>query len=78
VGAIWVEARNQAGEAFRTQANAAGFYRFTNLPDGTYTVSGWIDLNGNGEKDPGEPQGQYPSPIHLQGYFADNISFVLR
>jgi subtilisin family serine protease len=78
VGAIWVEARNQAGEAFRTQANAAGFYRFTNLPDGTYTVSGWVDLNGNGEKDPGEPQGQYPSPIHLQGYFADNISFVLR
>ncbi len=78
VGAIWVEARNQAGQAFRTQANPAGFYRFTNLPDGTYTVSGWVDLNGNGEKDPGEPQGQYPEPLSMSGFFADNISFVLR
>ena len=78
VGAIWVEARNEAGQVFRTQADAAGFYRFTNLPDGTYTVSGWVDLNGNGEKDPGEPQGQYPDPIPMSGFFADNISFVLR
>ena len=39
-------------------------YGFTNLPDGTYFVGAWIDLNesGDGPPEPGEPIAWYGDP----------------
>ena len=42
-------------------------YSFTNLPDGTYYVGAWIDLNesGDGPPDEGEPYAWYGDPTHI-------------
>lgn len=79
-GEIHVQAENQnTSETFTTIADDAGFYQFSQLPNGTYQVSAWIDVNGNGTKDAGEPAGSYPDPITLTGgTLAGNISFILQ
>ena len=79
-GMIYVVAYNtDTGEAFTTTADDAGFYRLNQPPDGTYQVSAWMDVNGNGVQDAGEPFGSYPDLVPLAGgLLADNISFTLQ
>jgi len=47
---------------YLTSISSAGPYVLPNLPDGTYYVLSYMDINGNGSEDPGEPFGIYGSP----------------
>jgi|LSQX01.2.fsa_nt_gb hypothetical protein len=53
---LWASTTNPEPELSTTIA-CGGSYSFTNLPNGTYYVGAWIDLNesGDGPPDPGEP-----------------------
>lgn len=58
-------------------------YSFTNLPDGTYYVGAWIDLNesGDGPPDEGEPYAWYGDPTHLSiidGEVRENIDISIE
>ncbi len=58
-------------------------YSFTNLPDGTYYVGAWIDLNesGDGPPDEGEPYAWYGSPsvvTIIDGEVRENIDISIE
>lgn len=60
---LWVEDTDPPPEDHTTIACGES-YSFTNLPDGTYNVGAWIDLNesGGGPPDEGEPYAWYGAP----------------
>ena len=58
-------------------------YSFTNLPDGTYYVGAWIDLNesGGGPPDVGEPYAWYGEPTAvtiIDGENRENIDITIE
>lgn len=54
---------------YLTSISSAGPYVLPNLPDGTYYVASYMDINGNGSEDPGEPFGIFgtPDPVVISG-----------
>lgn len=58
-------------------------YSFTDLPDGTYYVGAWIDLDdsGGGPPDPGEPYAWYGDPtavIIVDGQSQSGIDITIE
>ncbi len=60
---LWTSITNPEPE-LSTSISCGGSYSFTDLPDGSYYVGAWIDLNesGGGPPDDGEPSEWYGSP----------------
>ncbi len=61
---LWVDDYNSPPPKDSINIACGESYSFTNLPDGTYYVGAWIDLNesGDGPPDPGEPYAWYGEP----------------
>ena len=61
---LWVDDYNSPPPQDSTNIACGDSYSFTNLPDDTYYVGAWIDLNesGDGPPDPGEPYAWYGDP----------------
>lgn len=61
---LWVDDYTSPPPADSSNLACGESYSFTNLPDGTYYVGAWIDLNesGGGPPDPGEPYAWYGDP----------------
>ena len=56
-----------------------GAYTIENLSNGEYYVDAYMDVNGNGEPDEGEPEGKYPgNPVVIDGANQLDINFALR
>ncbi|MEK6542818.1 MAG: carboxypeptidase regulatory-like domain-containing protein, partial [Elusimicrobiota bacterium] len=59
-GAVRISLKNDVNDLdmkFSSQA-AAGAYSFTQLPDGDFYVSAYMDVNDNGVREPNEPKGE--------------------
>jgi hypothetical protein len=54
---------------YLTSLSSAGPFVLPNLPDGTYYVLSYMDINNNGSEDTGEPFGIYgtPNPVVISG-----------
>lgn len=66
-----------------TQINCNESYSFDDLPDGTYYVGAWIDLNesGGGPPDEGEPTAWYGEPSEvtiIDGETRENIDITFE
>lgn len=61
---LWVDDYTSPPPAYSSNIACDESYSFTNLPDGTYYVGAWIDLNesGGGPPDEGEPYAWYGAP----------------
>jgi uncharacterized protein (DUF2141 family) len=66
---------------FQVSIPAPGAFTFNGVPDGQYHVLAVMDLNGNGQVDPGEPVGKYgqPNAVFVAGGApVAGVSFVLH
>ncbi len=71
------------GEPFR-HANSVSSstdtlsYNLTGLPDGMYSIYGYMDINGNSNPDPTEPKGMcQDNPVYLYGGVSESVGDVL-
>lgn len=64
---LWVDDYTSPPPAYSSNIACDESYSFTNLPDGTYYVGAWIDLNesGGGPPDEGEPYAWYGDPTFI-------------
>jgi hypothetical protein len=46
-------------------ARGAGQFELKGLPAGLYRLTAFRDLNGDGVRQPGEPQGAFPNPVEI-------------
>ena len=83
VGAATFEADEVPGLGGRvfsgSVAGGPGDYQLDNVPEGAgYAFSAFLDNNGNGQRDSGEPVGLYESnPVELNGTLT-NINIILQ
>ena len=63
-GLVRVTLANLKGAAYSQQVTLGAewwndWFNFTNVPDGNYMISAYMDVNGNNQYDAGEPYGYY-------------------
>jgi len=80
---LWVDDYNSPPPQDSINIACGESYSFTNLPDGTYYVGAWIDLNesGDGPPDPGEPYAWYGDPTAItivDGEIKENIDISIE
>jgi len=80
---LWVDDYMSPPPAYSSNIACGESYSFTNLPDGTYYVGAWIDLNesGGGPPDPGEPYAWYGDPTAvtiIDGENRENIDITIE
>lgn len=66
---LWLDDYTSAPPEDSKQIACGKSYSFTNLPDGTYYVGAWIDLDGSGAvegPDDGEPYAWYGNPTTVE------------
>lgn len=71
---LWVDDYTSPPPEDSTTIACGESYSFTNLPDGTYYVGAWIDLNesGDGPPDEGEPYAWHGDPTAVTIIDAEN------
>ncbi len=80
---LWVDDYTSPPPVDSTTIACGESYSFTNLPDGTYYVGAWIDLNesGGGPPDEGEPYAWYGDPTFISiidGEHKENIDITIE
>jgi len=80
---LWMDDYTSPPPAYSNNIACGESYSFTNLPDGTYYVGAWIDLNesGDGPPDPGEPYAWYGAPTAvtiIDGEVRENIDISIE
>jgi len=80
---LWVDDYTTPPPVDSTTIACGESYSFTNLPDGTYYVGAWIDLNesGGGPPDEGEPSAWYGDPTAItivDGEIKENIDISIE
>ena len=80
---LWMDDYTSPPPAYSNNIACGESYSFTNLPDGTYYVGAWIDLNesGDGPPDEGEPYVWYGDPTHIDiidGEHKENIDITIE
>ncbi len=80
---LWVDDYTSPPPADSINIACGESYSFTNLPDGTYYVGAWIDLNesGDGPPDEGEPYAWYGDPTFISiidGEHKANIDITIE
>lgn len=80
---LWVNDYNSPPPQDSINIACGESYSFTNLPDGTYYVGAWIDLDesGDGPPDPGEPYAWYGDPTAvtiIDGEIRENIDISIE
>jgi len=79
---LYVDNTNPPPEV-STQIGCSESYSFDDLPDGTYYVGAWIDLNesGGGPPDEGEPTAWYGDPTTvtiIDGEVRENVDIIIQ
>ena len=80
---LWVDDYTSPPPAYSNNIACGESYSFTNLPDGTYFMGAWIDLNesGDGPPDEGEPYAWYGDPTAvtiIDGEIRENIDISIE
>ena len=80
---LWVDDYNSPPPQDSINIACGESYSFTDVPDGTYYVGAWIDLNesGSGPPDEGEPYAWYGSPSAVtivDGETRENIDITIE
>ena len=75
---LWVDDYTSPPPADSSNIACGESYSFTNLPDGTYYVGAWIDLNesGGGPPDEGEPYAWYGDPTFISIIDGETITGI--
>ena len=78
VGRIYLELFNSQGEpmGYGTSLDMAGSYTLQGVPDGTYTLNAFLDVNGSGQPVSTDPVGQSAS-FDVVGGAALNVNVTL-
>jgi len=73
-----VFASAEADSTASADTRTTGAYALSGLAPGIYRVTAFRDLDGDGERDPGEPSGSFLTPVEVgPGRRVDGVNFPL-